>query len=67
MNKTKTYTGYCPTQNKEETITVTFNHVSGLKYIQTGADCPYSSFVHNQCDIESECPIRKLVPKGIFE
>lgn len=67
MTKTKTYTGYCPTQKKDETVTVQFSHVSGAKYIQTGADCPYASFAQNKCDIMSKCPVRKLVPSGIFE
>lgn len=67
MTKTKTYTGYCPTQGKDASITVQFSHVSGLKYIQTSADCPYASFVQNKCNIMNECPIRKLAPQGIFE
>lgn len=67
MNKYKTYTGYCPTQDKDESVTVQFSHVSGIKYIQTGADCPFASLVQNKCDIMHDCPVRKLAPPGIFE
>ncbi len=48
MNKYKTYTGCCPAQEKEETITVQFSHVSGIKYIQTGDSYPFASFIQNE-------------------
>ncbi len=67
MNKTVTISGFCPTQNKNYSIDVTYLDVSDFqhphRYIQSLADCVYGSF--GNCPIMNECPLRAKAPKEI--
>lgn len=52
------FSGFCPTQNKEYSITVFFTE-SMSEYVQTGAFCDFGSY--GNCPIMNECPIRNSV------
>ena len=55
--------GYCPTQKSNYEITVMYSQVVGNKYIKTGADCEYSSYVGGpECPIKSSCPLYLSAP-----
>jgi hypothetical protein len=57
--------GFCPTLNREYTITVNYAKVRDNEYIQTGADCEYLSFDFSRCPIYKDCPLRAKAPKEI--
>lgn len=67
MTIVKSFAGHCPTQNHDEVIDVIYRHVSGKRYLQTGADCPYASYANHSCPIMKDCPVRSLAPNEIFE
>lgn len=61
----ETITGYCPTQGKEYTISVTYQNASTPSqtvYVLTLADCEYNKF-GDKCSCD--CPIIKMAPKEI--
>lgn len=62
---TELITGFCPTQNCEYTISVEYSHITGNRYIQTGADCKYLSFNFDNCPIYEVCPLRAKAPKEL--
>ena len=67
MNKIVTVSGFCPTQNKEYCISITYLDVSNFqnphRYIQGMADCKHGSF--GNCPIMKDCPLRAKAPKEL--
>ncbi|MEE1517283.1 MAG: hypothetical protein UF228_06765 [Lachnospiraceae bacterium] len=66
MNMVKTVTGYCPTQNKDYSIYVTYvdmSTLSGKCYERGTADCPYNRS-GNRCKLE-KCPILNSAPEEL--
>jgi nucleoside 2-deoxyribosyltransferase len=61
-NRTETFQGYCPTQDKWERVERTFLDVSTMgssypKYIKGMLLCPYISFRNKSCDYADNCPV----------
>lgn len=67
MKIDKYISGFCPTLNKETSITITYEVIKRAgktpKLIQVGADCEYASF--GNCPIMLKCPIRAKAPEVI--
>lgn len=63
MNKVQGVTGFCPTQNKNYTVSVTFIDASTLgkqEYKKGLFTCDYTKY-GNSCGIARECPVYNLV------
>lgn len=62
----KQFTGYCPTQNKDYTIYVTYIDTSDTEqssYTKGIATCNYTKF-GGVCD-SSKCPLIKSAPENL--
>ncbi len=64
MEQSFTFSGFCPTLDKDYSIEVKYSHISDNKYLQSGGMCEYGSM--NHCPNESECPIRAKAPRIKF-
>lgn len=64
---TEYVTRFCPTQNCEYTISVEYSHITGNRYLKTGANCDYCADVlrGNQCPIQQNCPLYQAMPKEL--
>lgn len=63
MNRTETFQGYCPTQNKYERVELTYIDVTDSgdeypNYIEGQFHCPYVSFSHGKCEHKNNCPVK---------
>lgn len=65
MNKRKTFTGFCPAQNKDFSVTIDYINSSTLEkqsYTKGLATCSYASY-GGKCDCK--CPIIDSAPQEI--
>ncbi|WP_324665501.1 hypothetical protein VLL09_03320 [Dehalococcoides mccartyi] len=63
-NRIEIFQGYCPTQDKWETVEQTYIDVTTMgseyhEYIQGLMTCPYISFRNGTCKLSKECPVIK--------
>lgn len=71
MNKQVLIPGFCPNQNKDYNISITYLENKSLSqtrtpYIKGLMSCDYVSIQHNICPLANDCPIYKNAPAEIF-
>lgn len=64
QNRIERFQGYCPTQDKWETVEQTYLDVTTTgsehyEYIPGHMTCPYISFRNGTCTLSRECPVVK--------
>ncbi len=65
MNKRKTFTGYCPTQDNESSISISYLEASDLEetfFIKNTFYCVYNRF-GDKCSCD--CPIYNNAPEEL--
>lgn len=61
---TETATGFCPLQKCEYSIDVNYSHITGNRYLKSGAMCEYNAdATHDVCPMKKECPLYLSMPK----
>lgn len=66
MNRILTFSGYCPEQDKDYSVKVTYLDASTLSeksYIRGSAKCEYAAF--KKCSHAVDCPIVKSAPENL--
>ncbi|WDU82310.1 hypothetical protein [Caloramator sp. Dgby_cultured_2] len=68
MKINRSFSGFCPTLNKENTITVEFIDARSFDnpnlFIKGLAECEHHSYF--KCPIAQDCPILKSVPEKLY-
>lgn len=63
----KTISGYCPTQQKNYTVDISYldaSDLSGRQYIKSTAVCEYIKY-GNECTMIKQCPLYSKAPEVI--
>lgn len=66
MNQTLSFSGYCPEQDKDYSVNVTYldaSTFSGKAFIRGPVKCEYAAF--HECSHSDDCPIIKSAPENL--
>lgn len=66
MNRILTFSGYCPEQDKDYSIRITYldaSTMSGKVFVRDSIKCDYAAF--KKCSHAADCPIVKSAPKNL--